>query len=223
MAKKMKTITKVILIVIVAILLFICSIAAMIFSRDPDFRKAELRQADTLTGMRYVWQVVGTAQRAENPEDTMRLVIASRDVPSLIRLAENGSDFLRIIGVNVLSINEKTFEEYSLNYTADNFEIQWRTYELICNLTVVVKAVGNIRYDGTCIDADLKKVQVGKINLSQNLVKKIERKIEQELMSRPEYRIFQEFIKSITVDASGNITIVYKPYKLNRVIKSFRA
>ena len=177
MAESLKLWKKLLLVVGAIIFLLIISISLLLFSRNPNFSKSELQAVDSIIGMRYVWQVIGAAQKAESPETLASVVIKSNDVMSLVRLLENGGDFLRIIGINSIKIDEKTFEMYNLNYLSDHFNLKVRLYEPVCGLTILAHTDIKLEYNEGKLIIDLDNVKIGRINLPASAVNTLEQSI----------------------------------------------
>ena len=110
MAKKLKLWQTIFLILVLVIFSLFFSLAFLLFSKSPDFTKPQLQMADNLVGMRYVWQIVGSAQKAENSDQWVSLQIAQTDVMKLVRLGANGADFLAIAGIKIKNFDSKYFE-----------------------------------------------------------------------------------------------------------------
>lgn len=222
MAKKLKLWQTISLILVLVIFSLFFSLAFLLFSKSPDFTKPQLQMADNLVGMRYVWQIVGSAQKAENSAQWVSLQIAQTDVMKLVRLGANGADFLAIAGIKIKNFDSKIFEKGEIDYIGRDFKIKFKLYEGIFNQAILAEVYANLQYFNDELFVEVKNAKVGKFSLSENICKKFADRIKAEIIQNKNYSLFQSVVNEIKVDQAGNIVILYNPYKLNRLIKSFR-
>ena len=219
MAETLKFWKKLSLVFVAVIFLLIISIALLLFSKNPKFSKSNLQTRDSIIGMKYVWQVIGETQKAETAVALSSVQIKANEVMGLVRLLENGGDFLRLAGVQTIKIDPKVFERYNLDYVGNRFKLKACTYEPVCGLTVLADVALKLEYENDNLMLEIDQVKLGRISLPATTVSKLENKLTNKIENHPQYKLFQKVINKISVDQAGNITVWYYPYELKRMVK----
>jgi hypothetical protein len=220
MAEVLKFWKKLSLVFVAILFLLMVVISLLIFSKNPHFSKSGLQTLDSIVGMRYVWQVVGEIQKTESSTTLSAVQIKSNEVMRLVRLLENGGDFLRLVGIQAIEIDPKVFERYRLDYVGDCFKLKVCAYDPICNLTILADVEVKLEYENDQLMLDIKQLKLGRISLPAAVVDKLEDNLRNKIENHHYYQLFQKIISKISVDQAGNITIWYSPYELKCIIKS---